>query len=360
MTKILVMTSGDKPIWEKELTSQLGGDYNSHEIRYVASNRTGPTAISVQTEIYKGIREARGDPEQLKREIGDAEILVISFEPITEDFLDKAPKLKLIASTRGGPVNVDAKAATKRGIIVTHTQGRLAQPVADHTIALMMAEARNIARQDAVLKDGSYFDPEKRDKIRASWRKVVEMEGKNMGIVGFGFVGRQVAARAKGFGMKVLAYDPYVPKELADKVGAKLVSLETLLQESHFVSINARESPETYHMMSTEQFKLMKPTSTIINTSRGSLIDEKALLAALINGEIAAAALDVYEDEPLKPDNPLLKLNNVTLTPHTAGASDLMRERSVYLTVELVKRYLKGGKITVNDVVDKDILEKIS
>ncbi len=355
MPKILVMTSGDQPLWDKHLRDQLGELYNEQEIRYVESNRTGPTAVRTQTEPYQGVREAYGDPVQLKKELKDAGVIAIHFEPMTAEVMDAGKELKLIASTRGGPVNVDADAATERNIRVTHTQGRLAQPVADHTLALMLSEARNIARQDAALKDGSYF--EDREKARSTWRQVPEMEDKVLGVIGFGFVGRQVAKRALGFGMKVLAYDPYVPVELAESAGGKLVDLETLLRESDFVSLNARETPETYHLMSTEQFEQMKETATIINTARGSLIDEPALVEALREGRIGAAALDVYEDEPLKPNNPLLGFANVTLTPHTAGASDKMKERSVFLTAELIGRYVRGDKVTAMDLVNLELLE---
>ena len=147
-------------------------------------------------------------------------------------------------------------------------------------------------------------------------------------------------------------------KELTEIAGCKLVNLETLLKESDFVSLNARETPETFHIMSTMQFEQMKPTATIINTARGSLIDESALVEALREGKIAAAALDVYEDEPLKPDNPLLGFTNVTITPHTAGASDRMRERSVFLTAELIGRYLRGDRITSMDVMNLEILKE--
>jgi D-3-phosphoglycerate dehydrogenase len=311
----------------------------------------GPTSIRTQTQVVQGVREARGDPEQLRSEIGDTEILVVEFAPVTEAVIDAGKKLKLIASTRGGPVNVDVKAAAKKGIPVTHTQGRLAQPVSDHTMGLMLAEARNIARSFAVIKNGTYFrDP----SIRWKWHRIPEMEGKVLGIVGFGSVGKEVAKRGLGFGMKILAYDPYVKEDHLKEIGGKLVSLETLLKESDFVTIHARETPETFHLISRDQFKLMKPTAYLINTARGSIIDEKALYKALKDKKIAGAALDVYEVEPLKADNPLIQLDNVTLTPHMAGGSDRARERSIFLTTMLVAKFIRGEKLTGMDLVDPD------
>ena len=185
MPNILVMTSEDQRLWEKHLRDQLGDLYDVQEIRYVESNKTGPTAVRTQTEPYQGVREAYGDPQQLRKEIKSADIIAIHFEPMTAEVMDEAKKLKLIASTRGGPVNVDAEAATARGIMVTHTQGRLAQPVADHILGLMLSEARNIARQDAALKDGRYFDLEQREKIRVTRHLVSEMEDKTLGIIWF-------------------------------------------------------------------------------------------------------------------------------------------------------------------------------
>lgn len=352
MTKILVVTDlASQPLYEENFKKYLGNLYSSQQIRYLNPRLDGPTAIRTQTQMVQGVREARGDPEQIKSEIGDTEVLVVEFAPITEAVINAGKKLKLIASTRGGPVNVDVKAAAKKSVPVTHTQGRLAQPVSDHAMGLILTEARNIARSYAAIRDGTFFsDP----NIRAKWHRIPEMEGKTLGIVGFGNVGREVAKRATGFGMNIIAFDPYVKEEDAKKLGVKMVSLENLMRESDFITVHAREAPETFHLVGKDQIKLMKPMAYVINTSRGSIIDEKALYEALKDGKITGAALDVYEEEPLKAGNPLIKLDNVTLTPHTAGGSDRARERSIVLTTIVVAKYVKGEKLTPMDIVDPD------
>lgn len=300
------------------------------------------------TEIYQGVREARGNPDQIKNEVHDAEILIVQIAPITADVIDSAKNLKVIFCSRGGPVNIDVKAAEKRGIIVTHSLGRLAQPVSDHTIGLLLAEVRNIARAHAAVKDGRYF----KDMLRTWARPILEMEGRTLGLVGFGQVAREVAKRAKGFDLKLIAFDPYVSKKEMEKIGVVKVDLETLLRESDFVSVHARESPETFHMLGEKEFAIMKPTAILINTARGSIIDEEALVKALKNKVISGAALDVVEKEPLKPDNPLLSLDNLTITPHTAGGSDKAQVRSVRLVAVTVERYLKDKTIRPEEIVD--------
>jgi len=358
MKKILVITDSylTKNLWEKGLRDALGNLYDSQEIRYLELRIDTPGSMKFSTEPVKGVREAMGDLEQVESEIGDAEILVIQFAPITADVMDADKNLKLISSARGGPVNVDAETATKRGIVVTGTVGRLAPPVADHTMGLLLAEVRHIARDHAAVMSGSFFsnpDPRRGRRI-----PVEEMEEKTIGIAGFGQVGREVAKRAKGFGMKILAFDPYIDEATATKYGAVKVDLDTLVKESDFISINARESPETFHLLGEKQFAMMKQTAYVVNTSRGSIIDEKALVKALQNNQIAGAGIDVFEEEPLKKDNPLLKLSNVTITPHTAGGSDRSNLRSIALTSGTVARYVKGEKYIIAEVVNPAVLKK--
>ena len=355
MKKILVITDSylTRQLWEKGLRDALGNLYGSQEFRYTELRTDAPGSMKWSTEPVKGVREATGDPGQIEKEIEDAEILVIHFAPITADVMDADKNLRLISSARGGPVNVDVEAATKRGIIVTGTIGRLAPPVADHTIGLLLAEVRHIARDHAAVMNGSFFSGQFLGRTRRI--PVQEMEDKTIGIVGFGQVGREVAKRARGFDMKVLAFDPYIDEATAAKHGAAKVDLDTLVRESDFVSINARESPETFHLLGEKQFAMMKRTAYVVNTSRGSIIDEKALVKALQNNLIAGAGIDVFEEEPLKKDNPLLKLKNVTITPHTAGGSDRSSLRSIALTAGTVARYLKGEKFVPGEVVNPSV-----
>jgi D-3-phosphoglycerate dehydrogenase len=352
MVKILVLTNySSEKLWEEAFKKNLKDSYLIHQFRYLNPRKGGPTFIGRQTKKVQGVREAIGDPEQLKTEIQDNEVLIVGFEPVTESVIELGNKLKLIASTRGGPVNVDINAAAKRGILVTHTSGRLAKPVSDHTMGLLLGEARNIARNHFVIKNRTFFS---NPNVRKKWHKVPEMEGKTLGIIGFGNVGKEVAKRAVGFGLKILVHDPYVKEEDVKKLGLKLTSLETLMKESDFVTIHARETPKTFHLIGKQQLDLMKHSAYLINTSRGTLVDEKALYETLKEGKIAGAALDVYEQEPLKTDNPLINLDNITLTSHSAGGSDRANERSIFLTVKIVGNYLKGKKLTKKEIFDPD------
>lgn len=286
-------------------------------------------------EELQGVSEYWGDRKQLIDNIDDAEILIVHVAPITAEVIDAGAGLKLIGCCRAGPVNVDVAYATKKGVPVIHTPGRNAQGVADLTIGLIVAEARGIARAHAFMKSGIWSVPE----------VGVELWGKTLGIIGLGNVGSRVAFRAKnGFNMNVLAYDPYVPKERAEELGVKLVDLETLLRESDFVTIHSRAPPDAKPQITSEHIALMKPTAYLINTARGNILDEQALYEALKNDKIAGAALDVYAKEPIDPDNPLLKLDNITLTSHIGGLTREVPLRAAEIMAEDVARFIKGER----------------
>jgi D-3-phosphoglycerate dehydrogenase len=299
-----------------------------------------------KSEELKGVSEYWGNPQEIIDAIDDAEILVVHVAPVTTEVIDAGSKLKLIGCCRTGPVNVNVAYATKKAIPVIFTPGRNAHGVADLTIGLIIAEARGIARADALMKEGVYGIPE----------MGVELWGKTLGIIGLGNVGAMVAYRAKnGFNMKVLAYDPYIPKERADELGVKLVDVETLLRESDFVSIHSRASPDEKPQITAEHIAMMKPTAYLINTSRGNNLDEQALYEALKNGKIAGAALDVYSEEPVDPSNPLLKLDNATLTPHIGGMTKEVPLRAAEIIAEDIARFLKGEKL--RNVLNVEVLK---
>jgi D-3-phosphoglycerate dehydrogenase len=219
------------------------------------------------------------------------------------------------------------------------TPGRNADAVADYTLGMILAETRNIARGDASLKQGLW---------RADFYKYdlsgPELSGKTLGLVGIGSVGTKVCARAKAFGMRVLAYDPYVPEEKTQSMGAEAVDLGTLLKQSDFVSIHAPLTSETKGLIGSKELSQMKRTAYLINTSRGKLVNENALVEALVEKKIAGAALDVFESEPLDPKSPLLRLSNVTITPHIAGASKDVAHRAAQMLADDVLRILLKQK----------------
>ena len=297
------------------------------------------------------IKEFSGDPSDVVKFMEGVNVLVTQVAPVTAEVMDASDCLKVIGCTRGGPVNVDIMAATQRGIPVIYTPGRNGDAVADYTMGLILAETRNIARAHAELKKGIW-----RDDFYDYELCGYELAGKTLGIIGFGFVGKKVALRAKAFGMEILVYDPYIQKEEVAKFDGKLVDLPTLLQNSDFVTIHARLTSETEKLIGARELSMMKKTAYIINTARGKIIDEKALTEALMKKTIAGAALDVFEDEPISKENPLLSLDNVTITPHIAGAAKDVVHRAARMLAEDIMKVLKGEKPT--HCANPSVLEK--
>ncbi len=182
------------------------------------------------------------------------------------------------------------------------------------------------------------------------------LTGKTLGIIGLGAIGKEVAKRAACFKMKVIAYDPYVSEKEAKKVGAKLVDKDTLFREADFVSVHAKVTEETINLVGEKEFNLMKPTAFFINTARAALVDQKALYSALREKRIAGAALDVFENEPLKPDDPLLELDNVVLTPHIAGACEDNYKKASLIVTQGIKDYIEGRQPQY--IINPEVLDK--
>jgi D-3-phosphoglycerate dehydrogenase len=228
---------------------------------------------------------------------------------VNEDLFEVAPKIKVIAKMGVGLDTVDIDAASRYGAIVFHTPGVNNQAVADHTFALILSLARKIP----------YCDQSLREK-RWEHTKIVGVEiwQKTIGIIGLGAIGRCVALRAKGFQMKVVAYDLYWPAEFADQQGIEQMPLDELLKVADIVTIHAPLTPENKGLINARALKLMKSTAFLINASRGAIVDESDLYQALKNGDIGGAGMDVFEQEP-PTESPLLELDNVVLSPHTAA-----------------------------------------
>lgn len=294
--------------------------------------------------------------DELIADIGNAEILFLGYEPVTRKVLENT-HLKAIFSIRGGArANVDVDAATELGIPVFCTFGREALPVADFTMGLILSLARKIARANSELHDGVFTAPagefgSDKDVIwdmnpEGPWqsRKGIELEGKILGLIGFGTVGKQVAQRAKGFDLDVLVYDPYQSAEAIAAHGATKVELNDLLRAADIISFHAKVSDANKNMISYEQFKLMKDGVFIVNTARAGLMDEEALRETLRSGKLGGLALDVFHTEPVKRDDEYFNYPNVILTPHIAGAGrDVIYLQSVMLVNDLMF-FLAGGK----------------
>ena len=274
--------------------------------------------------------------EKLIREIKDVDALIItSQQHVTRKVIQAANKLKVIVKygSKPGIDNVDLDAATEKGIFVCYTPHANSDSVAEHTIALILALMKKLYVSCSQLKQGKW-----RSKDLLGY----ELLGKTVGIIGLGNIGRKVAEKISGFKVKLFAYDPYVDKKIAQQINVELVDLETLLKESDVVTIHTALTRETKHMIGENELKLMKKTAFIINTARGAIIDEKALIKALKEGWIAGAALDVFEEEPPNPDNPLLKMDNVLVTPHFASCTFEAYQREAIMAAEEVLRVLKG------------------
>ncbi|MEM2906359.1 MAG: 2-hydroxyacid dehydrogenase [Candidatus Bathyarchaeia archaeon] len=290
-------------------------------------------------ETRLGVWESVGRPEELIKEMKGVHILVVHGAPVTAKVIEASSELQLIGCTRGGPVNVDVEAATRRRIPVLYTPGRNADAVADFTLGLIIAELRNIARAHASLKQGVWnLDYNRHENLGP------ELGGLTLGIVGLGSIGSKVAVRARAFGMRIIAYDPYVSPERFKEAQAERVCLSTLLRSADIVTLHCVLNEETRGLIGAKELALMKPSAYLVNTARGGLVDYKALTEALNERRIAGAALDVYEMEPLSPEDQLLKLENVTLTSHIAGYSRDVVERCSRMIAEDVKRYLAGER----------------
>jgi glyoxylate reductase len=264
-------------------------------------------------------------------------ILSQVMDPIGEEVLS-TPGLRIVCNVAVGYNNIDVEAATRHGVLVTNTPGVLTDTTADFAFALLMAAGRRVAEGDRFLR-ARRFQGWAIDMMLGQ-----DVHGATLGLVGVGRIGGAVARRARGFEMRILYSDAVaLPAEVEAELGATRVDLERLLEESDFVSLHVPLTPETHHLISTEQLARMKPTAVLVNTSRGPVVDEEALAAALREGQIFAAGLDVFEREP-EVDPALLDLDNVVLTPHIASASGRTRSEMCAMAVRDLIAGLRGER----------------
>lgn len=266
-------------------------------------------------------------------------LLCLLTDKIDREVIEKAPNLKVIGTYSVGVDHIDLAEATSRGIYVVNTPGAATDSVADFTWALILATSRRIVEADRFVRSGKWSGP---------WNSYLlvgkEIGGKVLGIIGFGKIGKAVAKRAKGFSFRrVLYYDVIrPPKEVEKELNVEFSNLENLLRESDIITINAPLTPATYHMINEETLRLVKPSSTIVNTGRGRIIDGRALRKALKKEEIYAVGLDVFEEEPLLMNDELLGFDNVIVTPHIASADEYTRELMSKMVAENIITALSG------------------
>ncbi len=259
-------------------------------------------------------------------------ILVRSATQVDQEAIAAAKKLKVIARAGVGLDNVDVKAATNAGVMVVNAPTSNIVSAAELAVALLLASARNISPAHAALRNGEW----KRSKYNG-----VEVTDKTVGIVGFGRIGMLVAQRLSAFGVKLIAYDPYIQPARAAQLGVRAVSLDELLAESDFITIHLPKTPETVGLIGEDALKKVKPTVHIVNAARGGIVDEAALYDALKDGRVAGAGLDVYAKEPCT-DSPLFTLDNVVATPHLGASTDEAQEKAGIAVAKSVRLALAG------------------
>lgn len=289
--------------------------------------------------------------------IKDKEIFITSYDNVTGSVIEAGNKLKLIACTRANPVNIDVKAANERGIKVIYTPGRNADTTAEFTIAMMLSIARKIPMMYQDLKNGKFLSDKKVEnktlgglRQDITWAlggdspyilyKGAELYGKSLGIIGYGNIGRKVGNIAKAFGMNLLIYDPYAKVPEVQGENERFCSFDYVIKNSDFITCHCSVTEATRNLINKEAFNLMKENAYFINTSRGAIVDEGALIEALRSKRIAGAAVDVFESEPLDKNHPFIKeLDNIVVTAHIAGATwDVISNHSKMIVSD-IKRF---------------------
>jgi D-3-phosphoglycerate dehydrogenase len=268
--------------------------------------------------------------------LDDVEVLICELERVDATVLAAAPGVRLVASCRGNPSNVDLEAAADRGVTVLATPGRNAISVADFTMGLLLTHQRRIARSEQQLRMRGWMTD---GDLPYFHFRGPELDGRTLGLIGYGAIGRLVADRARGFGMEIVAFDPFV--QVAPD-GVEMLSLDELLERSDVVSLHCPLTPETQGLLGTRELGLMKPDAVLVNTARAAVVDEGALLSALRGRTIGGAALDVFWEEPLAPDHPIRELDHVTITPHVAGAADDVQRHHARMILDDIARWQSG------------------
>ncbi len=294
-------------------------------------------------------------PGELREIIGGYEALAVrSATKVTADVLAAATRLRVIGRAGTGVDNVDLDAATRRGVVVMNAPGGNSVSVAEHTLALLLALARQVADASQSTRGGKW-----EKKKFASGR---ELSGKTLGVIGTGNIGALVVQRAKAFGMKVVAYDPFLSEEAAGKLGVELVQLPDIFRRSDAITLHVPFNEQTRNMVGPAQIAQMKPGALLINCARGGLVDEKALAEALRSRQLGGAALDVFETEPPAADHPLFSCENFIATPHLGGSTEDAQQNVAVIVCEAMVEYLTTGTIrnAVNvPSVSGEVLERL-
>ena len=290
---------------------------------------------------FDGIKEYQGTAQESIEQIGDAEICITHLGPLPRQVFEACPNLKLVGVSRGGPVNIDVEAARDHGIQIVNAPGRNASAVAEFTVGAILTQTRMITQGHVALRDGRW-----RGELYREDKTGEELSQLTVGLIGYSAIGRRVAKLLRPFGCRIIFSDPYVGLTEEDRAaGIEKHDLHALLAASDIVSMHARLTLETEHLMGAQEFAGMKAGAHFINSARGELVDQKALTSALLSGHLGGAALDTFSPEPPEPDEPLLSLPNVTLTPHIAGASRYVVTHAANVIARDVANFLAGREL---------------
>ena len=308
------------------------------DLRVLVCERIAEAGVQLLSERFRVDLGLDWTPEQLAERIGDYDALVVrSATKVTAELIARADRLKVVGRAGTGVDNVDVPAATRRGIVVCNAAGSNALSAAEHAIALMVSQARNIPQAHASLVQGRW----ERSKFGG-----IEVTGKTLGVLGFGRIGQMVAERAKGLGMVVVAYDPFVTEGRYRELGVeKADTPEDLYRVSDFITLHLASTDETRGFVGREAFAAMKPGARLINAARGDVVDQEALLEALGSGHLAGAGIDVFPEEPVT-ESPLFGLPGVVVTPHLGASTSEAQDRAGVVVAEQVAAALTGGVVT--------------
>jgi len=313
-----------------------------HPVVYLVRTIHLPDLEQIANDELRGLATVKTEQEKTGKELGrtlrDATAVIIDVDTnITKDVINEMEKCKIIIAASEGFDHVDLQAASKKRIYVSNIPGYCAEEVADHTIGLLLTITRKIQILDKTTKDGKWDDWQAAEPV-------YRLRGRTLGIMGLGRIGTAVSLRAKALGLNVIAYDPYIPIGMDEALGVKAVNFDKLIRDSDILSLHAPLTQETQHMFCSREFEGMKTGVFIINTSRGAIIDHDAFVNALTSGKVAGAGLDVFEKEPPDPSDPLLKMDNVIVTPHTGFLSVESQHDRQAMSVDEVKRILMNER----------------
>ena len=307
-----------------------------------------PDAVAYLRENFEVVQGTSTESDEIIRQAQGCSAILIRSAKITAEIMDAIPTLKVVAKHGMGVDNIDVAHATEKGILVVNAPYSNMNAVAEHIVTLLLALSKRLVRMDRLTREGQF--------AQRNTYKTTELKNATVGIIGMGKISRLVVKKLSGFDMNIIASDPFVKQEDVGELPVTMVSSEEVYRTADFVIVHTSLFPSTFHLVSAEQFQMMKPTAYIINAARGPIIDEAAMIEALKTGGIAGAGLDVFEQEPPAPDNPLFKMDNVIVSPHNAALSDGALRAMAMDSALGITEYLTGKSVSYP--VNGEVLKK--